>query len=295
MIAPQRALLRCGRFSRREGASLFRKKQVPNAFVFRRRSPERWEYCLEVRKCEGKDDMMRKEYTVRFTGVGRLARVFIAVAFVVLAAFPAFALSDADHKAMLAASQEYRDADEGLNGAWKEAKKILEADEFKKLIAEQRAWVKKGRDDEAKALISSGLTKTQAYTEATMDRVLYINNVISRSVLVHSDKGYQGLYTFAGKGMTGELEVWWYDEDEPEHYVVFENSVVFGKDNVHFCSFTGKGELEGDTLVAVSDIDDAISVTIVFDGKKAVVSTDDAFKESGFCGQGVLLDGVYSR
>jgi len=274
---------------------LFRKKQVPNAFVFRRRSPERWEYCLEVRKCEGKDDMMRKEYTVRFTGVGRLARVFIAVAFVVLAAFPAFALSDADHKAMLAASQEYRDADEGLNGAWKEAKKILEADEFKKLTAEQRAWVKKGRDDEAKALISSGLTKTQAYTEATMDRVLYINNVISRSVLVHSDKGYQGLYTFAGKGMTGELEVWWYDEDEPEHYVVFENSVVFGKDNVHFCSFTGKGELEGDTLVAVSDIDDAISVTIVFDGKKAVVSTDDAFKESGFCGQGVLLDGVYSR
>ena len=37
----------------------------------------------------------------------------------------------------------------------------IDADEFKKLTAEQRAWVKKGRDDEAKALISSGLTKTQ--------------------------------------------------------------------------------------------------------------------------------------
>ena len=89
----------------------------------------------------------------------------------------------------------------------------IDADEFKKLTAEQREWVKKGRDEEAKALISSGLTKTQAYTEATMDRILYVNNVISRSVLVRSDKGYQGLYTFAGKGMTGVLEVWWYDED----------------------------------------------------------------------------------
>jgi hypothetical protein len=241
---------------------------------------------------------LRREYAASwklFHGSGALLVVALIALLLPFAVRPAFALSDADHKAMLGASEEYRDADEGLNGAWKEAKKILAADEFKKLTAEQREWVKKGRDEEAKALISSGLTKTQAYTEVTMDRILRINNVISRSVLVRSDKGYQGLYTYEDNRMSGELEVWWYDEEDPVHYVVFENSVVLGKDNVHFCSFTGKGELEGDTLVAVSDIDDAISVTIVFEGRKAVVSTDDAFKESGFCGQGVILDGVYSR
>jgi len=240
--------------------------------------------------------MMKKGYAVLFTGVGRLAGVFLAVSLVLLlAAFPAFALSDADHKAMLAKSQEYREADEGLNGAWKEAKKILTPDEFKKLTAEQREWVKKGRDEEAKALVSGGVPKAQAYASVTMERILRINNVISRSVLVRSDKGYQGLYTYTEGGMTGVLEVWWYDEETPEYYVVFENSVSRGKDSANFCSFSGKGELEGNTLVVVSDIDDAISATIVFEGKKALVTTDDAFKESGFCGRGVVLDGVYSR
>ena len=241
---------------------------------------------------------LRKESAVSwklFRGWGALLVVALIALMPAAVVRPAFALSDADHKAMLAASQEYREADEGLNGAWKEAKKILTPDEFKKLTAEQREWVKKGRDEEAKAMIAGGVPKAQAYAGVTMERILHINNVISRSVLVRSDKGYQGLYTYTGGGMTGVLEVWWYDEEDPEHYVVFENSVPRGKDSANFCSFTGKGELEGNTLVAVSDIDDAISVTIVFEGKKAVVTTDDAFKESGFCGQGVVLDGVYSR
>ena len=150
-------------------------------------------------------------------------------------------------------------------------------------------------DAEAKAQIDAGTSKVDAYANVTMDRIRYVNNVISRSVLVHSDKGRQGLYTFTGKGMTGILEVWWYDESDPVHYIIFENSVPSGKDSAKLCSFQGKGPLEGNKVVAVSEQDDAVKVTIVFDGKKATVTTDEAFKSGGVCGQGVILDGVYSR
>ncbi len=221
--------------------------------------------------------------------------ILIAAALAFAMAQPANALGDAEHRAMLAQSQEYREADEGLNGAWKEAKKMLPADEYKKLLADQAQWVKSGRDAEAKAQIDAGTSKADAYANVTMDRIRYVNNVISRSVLVHSDKGRQGLYTFTGKGMTGVLEVWWYDESDPVHYVIFENSVPSGKDGANLCSFQGKGPLEGNTIVAVSDQDDSMKVTIVFDGKKATVTTDEAFKSGGVCGQGVIFDGEYSR
>ena len=221
--------------------------------------------------------------------------ILAAAALALVIAQPGFALGDAEHKTMLAQSQEYREADEGLNGAWKEAKKMLPADEYKKLLADQGRWVKTGRDAEAKAQIDAGTSKVDAYANVTMDRIRYVNNVISRSVLVHSDKGRQGLYTFTGKGMTGVLEVWWYDESDPVHYIIFENSVPSGKDGANLCSFQGKGPLEGNKLVAVSDQDNAVKVTIVFDGKKATVTTDEAFKARGVCGRGVILDGVYSR
>ena len=224
-----------------------------------------------------------------------VCRILAAAALALVIAQPGFAFGDAEHKAMLAQSQAYREADEGLNGAWKEAKKMLPADEYKKLLADQRQWVKTGRDAEAKAQIDAGTSKADAYANVTMDRIRYVNNVISRSVLVHSDKGRQGLYTFTGKGMTGVLEVWWYDESDPVHYIIFENSVPSGKDGANLCSFQGKGPLKGNTIVAVSDQDDAVKVTIVFDGKKAAVTTDEAFKASGVCGHGVILDGVYSR
>ena len=224
-----------------------------------------------------------------------VCRILAAAALALVIAQPGFALGDAEHKTMLAQSQEYREADEGLNGAWKEAKKMLPADEYKKLLADQGRWVKTGRDAEAKAQIDAGTSKVDAYANVTMDRIRYVNNVISRSVLVHSDKGRQGLYTFTGKGMTGVLEVWWYDESDPVHYIIFENSVPSGKDGANLCSFQGKGPLEGNKLVAVSDQDNAVKVTIVFDGKKATVTTDEAFKSGGVCGQGVILDGVYSR
>jgi len=224
-----------------------------------------------------------------------VCRILAAAALALVIAQPGFALGDAEHKTMLAQSQEYREADEGLNGAWKEAKKMLPADEYKKLLADQGRWVKTGRDAEAKAQIDAGTSKVDAYANVTMDRIRYVNNVISRSVLVHSDKGRQGLYTSTGKGMTGVLEVWWYDESDPVHYIIFENSVPSGKDGANLCSFQGKGPLEGNKLVAVSDQDNAVKVTIVFDGKKATVTTDEAFKSGGVCGQGVILDGVYSR
>ena len=90
------------------------------------------------------------------------------------AAAPAFALSDADYKKMMRDSG-FAQADKALNAAWKEAKGSLSGSDFESLKRDQRAWVKSGRDAEAKGLMrSQGLSRVQAYAAATNARAEYI-------------------------------------------------------------------------------------------------------------------------
>ena len=112
-------------------------------------------------------------------------------------------------------------------------------------------------------------------------------------MLKRTPKGAQGYYAWSSGDASGILEVWWYDEETNEHYVAFENRKGKGSDKS--CIFAAKGSLEGNTLVAVGQEDDNLSVTIVFDGDKATVTTSDLFKKSGWCSEGVVLDGVYAR
>lgn len=226
--------------------------------------------------------------------------VMLLVIFAVTAA-PSFAISDAEYKKLLKESEDFRSADEELNGAWAEAKKMLPADDFKKLQKEQSEWIKKGRGAEAKEMIDAGTPKDEAYYEVTMERIRYINGFIGYAELKKKPyKGHQGLYSYSdiskdGRGATGEMSVWWYDENDPTHYVSFQNCFFTSKENANTGEFAGKGQLEGNTLIIIGEHDDALKVKIVFDGDKAAVTTDDTFKQSGELGHGVVLDGVYTR
>lgn len=77
-------------------------------------------------------------------------------------------LTDAQHLQFLKSSAAYRAADEHLNAAWKQVKKRLSRERFQAALAEQRAWVKTGRDAAASRL--SGLSPVEAFTQVTEER-----------------------------------------------------------------------------------------------------------------------------
>lgn len=89
----------------------------------------------------------------------------------------AFAMSDADYKKLMKNSA-FAKSDKALNAAWKDAKSSLSQGEFNKLKAEQRTWVKTGRDKRAKALMQNGMSKAEAYTQATNERADYIAKLV---------------------------------------------------------------------------------------------------------------------
>ena len=77
-------------------------------------------------------------------------------------------LTNARHLQFVKSSAEYRAADERLNAAWKQVRKRLSRDRFQAALAEQRAWVKTGRDAAASRL--SGLSPVEAFTRVTEER-----------------------------------------------------------------------------------------------------------------------------
>ena len=93
-----------------------------------------------------------------------------ALMLLILISAPAFALSDADYLKMKRNSQSFARADRKLTNTWNKLKKSLPDYAFQELQKNQREWVKKGRDDEAKKYIKEGYSRTEAYTLATNDR-----------------------------------------------------------------------------------------------------------------------------
>ena len=75
-------------------------------------------------------------------------------------------LSEQEYTHLLNASSKFKEADKKLNESWKLVNEFLIGDEKKKLLIEQRKWLKEGRDIEAQTYIEKGLSKEDAYIEA---------------------------------------------------------------------------------------------------------------------------------
>ena len=78
-------------------------------------------------------------------------------------------LTNTQHLQFMKSSAAYRAADERLTAAWKQVKNRLSPKRFQVALAEQRAWVKTGRNDAASRL-SGGLSPVEAFTQVTEER-----------------------------------------------------------------------------------------------------------------------------
>lgn len=102
----------------------------------------------------------------------------LIVVFILCITSQALALSDNEYGRMMR-DDNFLEADRNLNSAWAEAKDSMTAADFAKLKKSQTQWIKTGRDKDAQRLMKSqGLSKTEAYAQATNDRAEYIRSLI---------------------------------------------------------------------------------------------------------------------
>ena len=212
----------------------------------------------------------------------------------IMGASNAFALTDGEYQVLMKKAV-FAEADQKLNEAWAAAKKAMTLTEFKALQKEQREWLAKKREAEAQDLIENGLPEAQAYAAVTNARAEEIAYRTEASVSMQIPEGPEGYYAMDEGAMQGTMLVRWADAKKSKLRIEVEAYLILSPENVRAGELSGEGELENNSVVVVADEDPEAAMTVVFDGPKAIVTTTDDFKTSGYCGMGVVLDGTYVR
>ena len=221
-------------------------------------------------------------------------RKFLAsLCWVGILAGSALALTGAEYQEMLK-DPGFVAADKALNQAWAEAKKVMPKAAFEALKKEQGAWVAKGRDTEAKEFMKNGMEAPKAYALVTEMRMRAIQTAAEDAFLMGNPSGVQGFYVRKGKGgEDGWLKV--YNRSLPNLEAKIEAVRETSPGNANVGELSGKGRLKDGVAEFVDPVAEEARMTVTFKGDTATVTTSLEFKQSGWCGMGVVLDGTYVR
>ena len=221
-------------------------------------------------------------------------RKFLAsLCWVGILAGSALALTGAEYQEMLK-DPGFVAADKALNQAWAEAKKVMPKAAFEALKKEQGAWVAKGRDTEAKEFMKNGMEAPKAYALVTEMRMRAIQTAAEDAFLMGNPSGVQGFYVRKGKGgEDGWLKV--YNRTLPNLEAKIEAVRETSPGNANVGELSGKGRLKDGVAEFVDPAAEEARMTVTFKGDTATVTTSLEFKQSGWCGMGVVLDGTYVR
>lgn len=130
-----------------------------------------------------------------------------------LCASSAWALSDAEYKAMLTNSPEFAVSDQKLNAAWKALQKATPAAEQKRYKDDQLHWIKNDRDAFAAQLSSQPggkISLAAAYALLNTERAY----VLAETAKQHENASY--VSSFSGTVGTGHNEAGGYYQFIPE-------------------------------------------------------------------------------
>ena len=203
------------------------------------------------------------------------------------------ALTGAEYREMLK-DPGFVAADKALNQAWAEAKKVMPKAAFEALKKEQGAWVAKGRDTEAKEFMKNGMEAPKAYALVTEMRMRAIQTAAEDAFLMGNPSGVQGFYVRKGKGgEDGWLKV--YNRTLPNLEAKIEAVRETSPGNANVGELSGRGRLKDGVAEFVDPEAEEARMTVTFKGDTATVTTSLEFKQSGWCGMGVVLDGTYVR
>ncbi len=215
-----------------------------------------------------------------------MRRVFAVVCAVLVLASSALALSDKEYRQMKKSSPSFAGADKELNQVWKEALKVLGKTELNELKQQQKKWTASGRDQDAKRHIEEGMTRVEAYTAATNDRV-HVLRVIVDEAKKNKKQNVQS------RKVTSENLYSIYERDDgPFMEVNADDSYA----EVRFSAGGGfqwesSGTIEGSKLVLTDEEDEDSKLTLTFSKwKKNLVTVITVKGNSAF---GNRLDGTY--
>lgn len=222
-----------------------------------------------------------------------MRKLLASLCWVGILAGSALALTGAEYQEMLK-DPGFVAADKALNQAWAEAKKVMPKAAFEALKKEQGAWVAKGRDTEVKEFMKNGMEAPKAYALVTEMRMRAIQTAAEDAFLMGNPSGVQGFYVRKGKGgEDGWLKV--YNRTLPNLEAKIESVRETSPGNANVGELSGKGRLKDGVAEFVDPEAEEARMTVTFKGDTATVTTSLEFKQSGWCGMGVVLDGTYVR
>jgi hypothetical protein len=184
---------------------------------------------------------------------------------------------------------EYQYSYNRFQAVMSEAETRLDADEYKALEREN--------DEEIAASVKndmeSGSSEAEAYDMAFAWRAEHVGNVLTWDWLRKNAKGVTGYYRLESGAFDGYMTV--QESDEENVYAVFIYAIQKGgAENSGDLDLPGRAEGNKITL-RPDDEKEEESVEVTFDGEKARVVTSEAFREGGWLGGNVIIDGDYVR
>lgn len=185
--------------------------------------------------------------------------------------------------------EEYKSAYEQFTATMQEAKDRLTPAEYAALEKENDKSIAEAFKINKE---ESGLTDTEAYAVAYSVQQEYVSEQLVHDWLRKNAKGIQGFYRLKAKGMDGYMTV--QEGDEKNEYAVRVQVSLIAPPH-DSGELEGTGVLKNGKMVVTDMNDDEARISLTFSGETAKLSTSQAFKTSGFTGDGVVLDGEYAR
>lgn len=206
-----------------------------------------------------------------------------------LLAFTGPAWAAPENHAELLRDEDYKSGYEQYEKIMDEAKGRLSKEEFTKLKADCEASIA----GDAAAGVKGGDSEAEAYSMAYGAANEHVNKELVFDWLRKNAIGIQGFYRFANNGFDGYMTV---QEGSGPGIWAVSLFAIQKREPYNSGEVDGEGRPEGGGMAVNYGSDDAAAtVTVVFDGETARVETSAAFKESGWLGANVLIDGEYKR
>jgi hypothetical protein len=200
---------------------------------------------------------------------------------------PAFAFTPPEGHEKFLEDEDYKNQFERFTATMEEAKERLAPDEYKALEKEtDKAMAQSVKED-----MESGSSEAEAWSTAYIVGAESVGQELTFDWLRKNAKGVQGYYKLKSDAFDGYMTI--QEGDEENFYAVYIFAIQErGASNSG--EVEGGGKLDGGKILVDYGADEP-AATVTFDGETATVATSEAFKASGWIGNGVTLDGEYAR
>ena len=145
---------------------------------------------------------------------------FVFLLVLTLGVTSAFALTDDEYRILISTSQAFKEADKELGRVWKEVYEGLSEKDKKYHMDGQQKWIRKWRDDYVQNVMKLGMSKAEAYTEATLKRINLLRILQHNSKLSEADNA-------AGRAWPDYYFEEWHQEQLRQFKAIFDSSVFF--------------------------------------------------------------------